>query len=173
MTPKDRDLIFAFVTVPGSRPAISDMDLLRHFEATDGRSLGLGLLHAALKDRSAVDVEAALIVCSAFGVGSEHLPLLIELLSADWHQQHENVVSLLDRLASPDAVDALLHAATWVPDYLDYDENRALATKAIWALGKINTDESRAALHELVLSDDDVVREEAASQIARLDKGNA
>jgi HEAT repeat protein len=173
VTPEGRDLIFSFVTAPGSSPAISETDLLRHFDATDGRSLGLSLLRAAIRDRNAVDVEAALIVCSIFGVGSEHLPLLIELVSADWHQQHENVVSLLDRLTAPDAVDALLHAATWVPDYLDYDENRALATKAIWALGKIGTSESRAALQELRYSDDEVVREEAASQIARVDRGNA
>ena len=65
----------------------------------------------------------------------DHLDLLVQLASADWHHKHEDVVSALGQLRSPAAVEALYHAAWWVPDYLDFDESRALAVKAIWALG--------------------------------------
>jgi hypothetical protein len=97
----------------------------------------------------------------------QHLQLLIELVPADWHQQHENIVTMLGGLRTPEAVGALQHAATWVPDYLEYDENRALATKAIWALGGTPGAGAERALAQLRESDDEVVREEAQAQLRR------
>ncbi|MFD5103330.1 hypothetical protein [Streptomyces albidochromogenes] len=36
-------------------------------------------------------------------------------------------------------------ATRWIPEYLDFDEFRALAVKAIWALGAIPGPEARDA----------------------------
>jgi hypothetical protein len=55
---------------------------------------------------------------------------------ADWHHSHEDVVWHLGEYQGADVISALDHATRWVPDYLDFDENRALARKAIWELGK-------------------------------------
>lgn len=167
MTPEEHRLIFSLVLVPG-RPYEGDRNkILEHFGTQDGRALGLRLLRDAIETKNADDVEAALIVCSAFGLGEEHLGLLIDLVRADWHFSHENIVSLLDGFRSPAAVEALYHAATWVPDYLEFDEARALAVKAIWALGNTPGSEAEHALRRLSTSDSEVVREEAKAQLAR------
>jgi hypothetical protein len=61
----------------------------------------------------------------------------------------------------------LYHAAWWVPDYLDFDESRALAVKAIWALGGTPGAEAEQALERLLGAEGEVVREAARAQLAR------
>jgi len=53
------------------------------------------------------------------------------------------------------------------PDYLDYDESRALARKAIWAIGKTPGPAAEQALVRLSRSEDDILREEAEHQLDR------
>ena len=167
MTPEDRDAIFSIVVVPGRGAAGSPEDILRHFGTTDGVELGLRLLSEAIAERSAVDLEAALIVCGTFGAGPRHLPDLVSLLPADWHKQHENIVTMLADLQAPEAVDALHHAAVRGPAYLDWNENRPLAVKAIWALGAIPGAEAERALTGLAGHPEKVIREGAQSQLDR------
>jgi hypothetical protein len=136
---------------------------------TDGHALGLSLLHDAVDRRDGVDVEAALMVCGTFGLSLDHLDLLMQLASADWHHTHEDVVRALGQLRAPAAVDALSHAAWWIPDSLDFDENRALAIKAVWALGGTPGAEAEQALKQL-LSEGEIVREAARNQLNRRGK---
>ncbi|MBB2749926.1 UNVERIFIED_ORG: HEAT repeat protein [Rhizobium aethiopicum] len=63
--------------------------------------------------------------------------LLLQLLQEGWHFKHEDVVSALADLKAPEAVEALYKVTYWVPSYLEFDDARALAVKAIWALGAI------------------------------------
>lgn len=107
-----------------------------------------------------------------FGHGAEHLPLLTDLVYADWHQCHEDVVSMLDELRDPRAVAALLHAATWVPDYLEWDDNRAMAVKAIWGLGDAPGAEAEQALRRLCEDEDEIVRTNAEAQLRRRAAGD-
>lgn len=167
VTPEQRQSIMSMVIVPGRDRAGSPDDVLRQFEADDGQALGLDLLWDAARRRDAVDVELALVVCFAFGFTMGHLGLLIELARADWHHSHENVVTGLARLRSPEAAGALEHAARWVPQYLGFDDSRALARKAIRALGAIPGPEARQALTGLLDSGSHIVREGAESQLAR------
>ena len=155
------DLMAFLIDGPGLSRARSRKKLLRKLGAKDGRALGVELLGGALQSRDAGDVEIALIISYAYGLTPEHLGSLLELVSADWHHSHEDVVMALDRLRAPEAVEALVHATQWVPDYLDYDECRALATKAIWALGKTAGSDAKQALVRLVDSDDEILRERA------------
>jgi len=167
MSPEDCDLVFSFGGAPGRGEGVARDDILRHFDTDDGRGLGLHLLREATSDRAPVDLEAAIIVCNLFGFGAEHLALLVDLVYEVWHQQHENVVSMLGKLKNPDATAAMYHAATWVPDYLDWDENRALAVKAIWGLGGTPGIEAERALLRLREDGDEIVREEAEAQLRR------
>jgi hypothetical protein len=93
---------------------------------------GLHLLERAVAKRCTDDVEGALFVCSKFGFTPEHLPFLLELASADWHHSHEDVVWYLGDYQGPEVVNALIRATEWIPEYLDSDESRALARKAVW-----------------------------------------
>jgi hypothetical protein len=167
VTPADRRAIACLVIVPGRSRSGSPEDVLRHFETTDGRSLGLRLLRDAVDRQDNLDVEMALIVCFTFGFTVDHLDLLMQLTSADWHRKHEDVVSALGLLRAPTAVDALYHAAWWIPDYLDFDESRALAVKAIWALGGIPGIEAEEALKRLLIAEDEIVRGAAKAQLMR------
>lgn len=167
MRPEDRDLVLSVVSAPGREKEVTRDDILRHFDTADGRGLGLHLLCEAVNEKASVDLEAAIIVCNLFGFGAEHLALLVDLVPADWHQQHENVVSMLGKLKDPGATAALRCAATWVPDYLDWDENRALAVKAIWGLGGTPGAEAERALLGLREDEDEIIREEAVAQLRR------
>jgi hypothetical protein len=142
--------------MPLRGPELSKAEFLQRFGADDGKTLGLRLLRDAVARQDDVDLEMALIVCGAFGVMANHelltsiLDVFVNLVAADWHQRHEEVVSTLDRLRSPDAVDALYLATWWVPPYLEWDSDGALAMKAVRALAKIPGDEAGRALEKVL-----------------------
>ncbi|TLF92252.1 HEAT repeat domain-containing protein [Nocardia cyriacigeorgica] len=168
MTPEDKDAIMSLVNYPGRVAGPEDRQaVLAHFGTADGVSLGLDLLERAASKRDIDDLELALIVCFAFGVTNAHLSVLLELSQEDWHRSHEDIVSKLGELTSPDSVTALRELAEWVPAYLEYDESRALARKAIWAIGGIPGPEAEGALIQLAGSDDEIVRKEAKRQLDR------
>jgi HEAT repeat protein len=156
----------ALLLVPGRQP-MSDERFLKEFGAADGTALGLGLLRDAVDRRDPVDAELALVVCFRFGFTQGHLQPLITLAFADWHQRHEDVASALGQLRSPESVDALVHLAQWVPGYLEFDDARALAVKAIWALGGIGSEAAREALTSLASSECSVVAENAVAQLQK------
>jgi HEAT repeat protein len=106
-------------------------------------------------------------VCFRFGFSDAHLELLMTLALADWHQRHEDVASALGELRSPASVGALVHLAEWVPGYLEFDDARALAVKAIWALGGIGGEEARGALASLASSPSRIVAESAVAQLEK------
>lgn len=158
--------MMALVVVPG-RESLSDDEFLEGFDTSDGEALGLRLLNDAVAHRESVDVELALVVCFRFGFSDDHVPLLTSLAFADWHQRHEDVAVALGRIRARQSVQALAHLAELVPSYLEYDAARALATKAIWALGSINDDASQKALESLALADDPIVAHSARAQIEK------
>ena len=168
MTPEERSRIFALTSGPGRRATLSHDEFLRAFGVADGVVLGLELLGDAVARRDRVDVEYALIVGFTFGFSDDHLQLLLALAYADWHVRHEDVASALDQLRDPSSIDALVHLAEWVPSYLEYDDARALATKAIWALGNLRTDAAITALEHLVDAPDVRIRDQANAQLERL-----
>lgn len=168
MTPEKEALVLALVWYPGRPPSLSPKAFLKRYGAKDGVQLGLDLLNDAFIRQDAGDVELALVVCSVFEMSSRHLDLLIRLAFADWHVTHEGVVRNLQKIKPPaSAIPALVHLAKWVPDYLEYDEFRALATNAIWALGTIDGPEARMALESLTHDSDDIVSSGARHQLER------
>lgn len=162
MTPEQEDLVLSLV---GKRLTASEF--LEQFGATDGQQLGLSLLRDATVRQDADDVDLALLVAYTFGFVPDHLGTLLELAPAPWHEKHEDVVTALGRMHNPAAVDALYAATQWVPDYLDFDEARALATKAIWSLGGTPGPEAEQALERLLASDSVIVRDGAREQLER------
>ncbi|MEW2426155.1 HEAT repeat domain-containing protein [Streptomyces nigra] len=115
-----------------------------------------------MERRDADDVEMALIVhAAAYASAEEFLEPLSELFPADWHRGYEDIVSMLGTLRSPKTLPTLVLATRWVPAYLDWDENRALAVKAIWALGAIPGPQAREALEGLRDDENEIIRERA------------
>ncbi|MFE6225367.1 HEAT repeat domain-containing protein [Streptomyces sp. NPDC057854] len=143
-------------------------EVLAHFGESDGGVLAPRLLRDAMERRDADDVEMAFIVhASADASVEDFRDPLIELLPAEWHREHEDIVSMLGELRSPETLPTLALATRWVPEHLGWDEHRALAVKAIWALGAIPGVRSRDILQDLRDDENEIVRENATKQLAR------
>ncbi|SNT51354.1 hypothetical protein SAMN05421812_1088 [Asanoa hainanensis] len=131
-----------------------------------------GFLADTMHRRDADGVEAGLGLMARFDqLGPERVPVLCELLVAEWHHRHEDVARLLQQLADPAAVPALHRAAELDLPYLAYDGNRALSRKCMWALSDIRTGDAIAALESLARSPDLVVRDLAAYHLAKIRNG--
>lgn len=125
------------------------------------------LFEEAYQARNSDDMDCAIVVGFVFGFGPEHTTILCQLLDEDWHRSHEDAVSALDGLRTPVAIESLFRATQWIPDYLDFDDARALAVKAIWALGNLPGPESEAKLKAIARSDDPILRTNAEEQLER------
>jgi HEAT repeat protein len=167
MSPDQRSLVMALVAIPAGRDPLSRDDFLRGWGASDGVALSVDLLRDAVERFDAEDVELALVVGFKFGFCDGHLEPLLSLAFADWHQRHEDIAMALGKLRSPSSVGALVHLAQWVPAYLEFDSARALATKAIWALGAIDSEDAHRALVELAQSSSEIVAAGAKGQLQR------
>ena len=169
MTPTERSLCLALVVIPprGER-TISKEEFLRQFPSAvkDGK-LNLKVLEDAYHGRSADDLRCALTIGFAFSFAPEHIDILYRLLRADWHDAHEDIVSALEAWPSPETIEALYNATQWIPKSLEWDDNRALAKRAIWALGKIPGDATETRLETLARSDDSVLKNAAEEQLSR------
>jgi len=129
--------------------------------------ISLKILEEAFRERSAADVEYGLGVGFKLGISSEYKELLQRLFDAQWHHSHEDVISALDTLRDPELVDVFYTATQVIPTYLKFDENRALAMKAIWALGRIGTDKAHRKLREISTSPISRLRSAALEQLER------
>lgn len=167
MTPEDRKLIEQLYVSREQPEPISSEDFLRRIGKSDGTQVAHQLLMEAVESKSSLDLELALRVAFRFGVDQRFTPPLSHALYGDWHVSHENIVSLLDKLRSPDAIPSLVHAVRHVPDYLDFDEARALAVKAIWALGNLPGHAAEEALGSLLDSDNEIVLTNIRNQLKR------
>jgi hypothetical protein len=143
--------------------------MIRWLSRSSERKLAPGLLRDAERERSAEDLQCALIIGFVFGFSPVHQSTLCRLVDADWHFRHQDVVSVLQDMGMKDrdTIDALFRVTQTKWPYLDYDESRALATKAIWALGNIANDAADAELRFLAESDEPRLRDEAVNQLRR------
>ena len=172
MTPEQRNLAFGLVIVPPSGKAhLSREEFSGKFpSALDDGKLALRLLEEAIQAQSPDDLEAALTIGSAFGFSEAHIPPLCELLGANSHFSHENIVSILQGLKAPQAVSALYKAALTAHPYLDYDETFGLARKCTWALADIGTPAALEKLGLLVANENPRIASYAQKRIENWDR---
>jgi hypothetical protein len=162
MTAEEQSLCLDLAIRTNGVRKVSKEEFLRRFpSAVEDGKLALHLLEESYRAQDARNLSCALMVGFIFGFGREHLDILCRLVDEDWHINHEDVVDVLDKLRRPETVDALFRATQWVPEYLKFDDNRALAVKAIWALWKLQTPEANARLEQLAASDEPILQETA------------
>lgn len=168
MTEEQRKLCRGLIVFPNGRSAITKEEFLRRFPSAIHRgSLALTWLQEAYETRNADDLSCVLIVGGNFGFDPVHKGILARLIDEDWHYSHEDVVSALQTWPTADIVEALYRATRWIPKSLEYDDHRALAVKAIWALGKIPSAEAETKLEVLARSDNAILRKAAEEQLER------
>jgi hypothetical protein len=164
MTPDEQRTVFDLAL-----KKISEEEFLRRFgiSRSDGSKFALSILEKAYGERAAIDVECGVWVGFHFGFSEEHLDILRRLSEAEWHRRHEDVVTALGELHDNRAGEALYRAALKSHPYLEYDDSRALAVKAIWALGRLKDPAADEKLRLLAQSSEPIVSEEAANQLRR------
>lgn len=173
MTDQEKNTIqklieIAFVIQDESKVSLIKNEFIKSFtvDITKEPSYLIHLLEMAFKEQNATDVESVLYVGFAFNLFTEEfVSVLCKLLEVDWHFQHENIASILKQLKCPDAVESLYKAALFNLSYLEYSEASPLAVKCIWALGDINTSESRKKLELLAQSENQVIKNNAVKQL--------
>ena len=126
-------------------------------------------LKTALTERSDELLDDYLTLIFLYNVPYDScIQFLNEMLISDWHYQHENIALLLEQSCDPSSIEYLYDAAKTQYEYLEYDENYALAVKCIWALGKIFRKGSPLAKEKLELltrSTNDIIRENSMEQL--------
>jgi hypothetical protein len=162
--PDKERLVLRLVRGPGGREPIANEEFLQQWPATDGVALGLELLRRAVAEESSDDAEFAMVVCWRFGWTAEHLPSLLALADADWHERHEDVVQALGKLRSEQSLTALERLVHVRMPYLEYNDSTALANHALHAVAAIGGPEARHVLDDA--SSDS--REAVAATAARL-----
>ena len=168
MTEEQRKLCRDLIILPNGQSRITKEEFLHCFpSAVERGKLASRLLEDAYRTQDGEDLECALTIGFAFGFAPEQTKALCNLVEADWHVRHEDVVSALDELHSPETVEALFRATQWIPKSLEYDNSRALAVKAIWALGKIPGTEAETKLETLARSENTILRKNAVEQLER------
>lgn len=166
MTIEQRTLCRNLVMLPNGRGSISKEEFLRRFpSAVENGRLALKWLREAYETRNADDLFFTLIVGFKFGFDPKHKDILLRLIDEDWHYNHEEVVTALKNWPTPDTVDALFRSTQWIPKALEFDDARALAVKAIWALGNIPGPEAEAKLEVLARSENTILRQNAVEQL--------
>ncbi len=126
------------------------------------------MVNFAYEQHSDVNVEIAIYLVFTYELFSEnYLDVLNNLILCDWHEQHENIAMLLQRLKSPKSVDYLYNTVNKKYSYLEYDDSYALAVKCIWALGDIGNEEAKEYLKRLLNSENEIIVENAKKQLER------
>ncbi|MFU8646689.1 HEAT repeat domain-containing protein [Lysinibacillus sp. fkY74-1] len=126
----------------------------------------LKLLYGAYKIRDVEAVRWMLYVASKFDLFTlNYTSVLCSLIEEDWHKSHEDIAFTLSKLKPLNAVESLYKAVFHELEYLDYDDNFALAVKCIWGLGNINSPDSIEKLKSLSKSNNETIKRNAMEQL--------
>jgi HEAT repeat protein len=91
---------------------------------------------------------------------SSRVPLMIQLLTLDGHERHEDIVFDLGLIGDPAAIPAIARAAETTFQYMVRWQNlHEFQRKCAYALARIGTLESREVLEHLAQHSDSHLRE--------------
>ena len=94
--------------------------------------------------------------------------ILNHLILCDWHEQHENIAILIQKIHSPKSVKYLREAMYLRPQYLNWDDNYAFEVKCIWALGYIGNSEAKEVLYQIATDSNKILAQNAKQQLSRM-----
>lgn len=131
--------------------------------------VGARIVAAAVRERDALDLQLGMGIGFHTRLTDEYVAPLLDAIDGEWHGNHEDVVSVLDDLRRPEAVDAFVRAALTTYAVRAHDTYGALASNAMWALGNLATRESVAALAKLAVESNlSRVRDDAVEHLERV-----
>lgn len=124
------------------------------------------LLGEIINEKNSEDLELLIYLCFKYNLFTDYIiDMLCEIFEDDWHYKHEDIALLFEEARPIKAINSLYRVAISKYPYLDFDDNYALAVKCIWALGEINTMESKKALERLAVSENEIIKKNALKQL--------
>ncbi|MBO3658441.1 hypothetical protein [Acinetobacter haemolyticus] len=139
-----------------------------NFSGGSDQELGYLLLQIAKenKDEFAVILGVGYVFLEGADVSHSVWELISEIYFDEWHAEHENIISSLAKLEGCNCVDFFYKAIYFIPEYLEYDENRALTRRIFFALGKhINCLGVKETLLKFLNCEDELWRSFAKEQL--------
>ena len=153
-----------------SEGKISDKRLLSNFSCTkkDLPKKIIEFLNEAIQKKDAKSIEVYIYLIAVFDLYCTDLTdVFSRLILEGWHERHEDIASILQRMKDPNSVEALFQAIYKQYDYLNYDDSYAFEIKCIWALGDIGNNAAKEKLICLSKSDNEIISENAKKQLQR------
>lgn len=99
---------------------------------------------------------------------TDYIDILDQVLVEDWHNQHENIVLLLEVICNEKSLPYLYKTVFLQPEYLSWDDNHALEVKCIRAIYRIGKEQAGVYLENLCLHENRIIREMAQKQLNKL-----
>lgn len=97
----------------------------------------------------------------------DFVPILNRLLVCPWHNEHKNIVLLLQRIQDNSSVPYLYDAIGLPLPYLAWDNALSFQVNCILAIGAIGTEEAVATLEALLRHPNQVIQWNAGTQLNR------
>lgn len=94
--------------------------------------------------------------------------ILNSLIVCEWHEQHENIVMLIQKISDEDSIEYLFNAIHLKLSYLEWDDNYSFQTKCIRAIGNIGGKNAINYLETLCEDANSIVREISQKQLKKL-----
>lgn len=99
---------------------------------------------------------------------SSFLDILNKLILCKWHEKHEDIVLLLQKIRDSESVECLYQAIFLRPAYLKWDDNYSFERKCIHAIAKCGNQEAVNKLKLLVTSNNEIIRLCAERQLQKV-----
>lgn len=94
--------------------------------------------------------------------------ILNRLLLCDWHKQHENIVTMLQKIFAESSVDVLYQAIYLPLEYLEWDDNLSFQKRCVRAIAAIRDARAIIALQRLAQEENEIIRELAERKLAQI-----
>lgn len=131
-------------------------------------SFFLSNLKEIYESKNGDDFEYLLFLGFSYNLFSEsQVEIFNKALLDDWHNKHEDVAMILQKLHSPQSVEYLYKAIFKNYKYLEYDESHAFEVKCIWAIGNIKTSTAKEKLEKIAQLEIPEIRESAKQQLLK------
>jgi hypothetical protein len=127
-------------------------------------------LTEAYNNKSSENIEYILLMyfsLNVFQFNISNTELLGNLLIERWHNSHEDLAMIIQKLKDPKSISFLEKAIYLNLDYLEYNDGESLIRKCAYALGDINTLESWKKIKDLSESDNLIIKAMAIEQLKR------
>lgn len=97
-----------------------------------------------------------------------YLDILNRLILCKWHNKHEDISLLLQRINSPESIEYLYKAIFLQLDYLDWDDNYAFERKCVHAIAKCKKQEALKKLSILASNENEIIKQCAEKQLQKI-----